>query len=80
MQEISKLATGRGGQNREQSVELLRIVLMTLIVFGHILGHEFGDTTIEFGGRTVSLFPLYFYHVDAFVFISGYFGIHLRCK
>lgn len=80
MQEISKLATGRGGQNREQSVELLRIVLMTLIVFGHILGHEFGDATIEFGGRTVSLFPLYFYHVDAFVFISGYFGIHLSWK
>lgn len=69
-----------GGQKREQSIELLRIVLMTLIVFGHILGHGLGDTTIEMGGRTVSLFPLYFYHVDAFVFISGYFGIHLKWK
>ena len=76
MQEISKLI---GGQ-REQSIELLRIVLMTLIVFGHILGHGLGDTTIEMEGRTVSLFPLYFYHVDAFVFISGYFGIHLKWK
>ena len=69
----------RGGR-REQSIELLRIVLMTLIVFGHILGYGLGDTTIEMGGRTVSLFPLYFYHVDAFVFISGYFGIHLKWK
>ena len=76
MQEISKLI---GGQ-REQSIELLRIVLMTLIVFGHILGHGLGDTTIEMEGRKVSLFPLYFYHVDAFVFISGYFGIHLKWK
>ena len=65
---------------REQSIELLRIVLMTLIVFGHILGHGLGDTTIEMGGRTFSLFPLFFYHVDAFVFISGYFGIHLKWK
>lgn len=69
-----------GGQKREQSIELLRIVLMTLIVFGHIIGHGLGDTTIELNGRTVSLFPLYFYHVDAFVFISGYFGIHLKWK
>ena len=69
----------RGGR-REQSIELLRIVLMTLIVFGHILGYGLGDTTIGMGGRTVSLFPLYFYHVDAFVFISGYFGIHLKWK
>ena len=53
---------------------------MTLIVFGHILGHGLGDTTIELSGRTVSLFPLYFYHVDAFVFISGYFGMHLKWK
>lgn len=54
--------------------------MMTLIVFGHILGHGLGDTTIELSGRTVSLFPLYFYHVDAFVSISGYFGMHLKWK
>lgn len=70
--------SNRGGQNREQSIELLRIVLMTLIVFGHILGHGLGDTKIELNGKTFSLFPLFFYHVDAFVFISGYFGIHLK--
>lgn len=69
-----------GQRQREQSIELLRIVLMTLIVFGHILGHGLGDTKVELGERTVSLFPLYFYHVDAFVFISGYFGIHLKWK
>lgn len=68
------------GAKRWQSIELLRIVLMTLIVFGHILGHGLGDTTVELGERTVSLSPLYFYHVDAFVFISGYFGIHLKWK
>lgn len=79
MRNIEKTLNFEAGK-REQSIELLRIVLMTLIVFGHILGHGLGGTIIELGGRTVSLFPLYFYHVDAFVFISGYFGIHLKWK
>ena len=62
-------------KERNQSIELLRLLMMTLIVFGHIIGHsnkEIGDMPSRY------LYPLYFYHVDTFIFISGYYGIKLR--
>ena len=67
-------------KEREQSIELLRILLMVLIVWGHFIG--FGHhSKFEIDGPlslSAYLSPLYRYHVDAFVFISGYFGIKLR--
>lgn len=68
---------------RNQSVEVLRIVLMTLIVFGHFLtfGNHFQHTNTD--GTLTSLGwmqPLFLYHVDTFVFISGYYGINLKWK
>ena len=71
----------RGGQ-REQSIELLRIVLMTLIVFGHFIGFGYHGKTNPDGTLNLSAYlpPLYLYHVDAFVFISGYFGINLKWR
>ncbi len=70
-----------GVKEREQSIELLRILLMSLVVFGHLIGHG-GFSTANLGDLSPSayLYPLYFYHVDAFVFISGYFGIKLKWK
>lgn len=64
---------------RNQSIELLRFVLMTLIVFGHILGHGFGMYNAD-GTASVAAYlqPFYSYHVDAFIFISGYYGIRLK--
>lgn len=68
-------------KERNQSIELLRIILMTLIVFGHIIGHGIGEdiyNTEDAPTMEAMLKPLYFYHVDAFIFISGYFGIKLQ--
>lgn len=65
--------------DRNQSIELLRIVLMTLILFGHLLG--FG-IDVPNNNQTISIYkiiqPLYLFHVDAFVFISGYYGMNLK--
>lgn len=74
--------SNRGGQNREQSVELLRIVLMILIVFGHFMLFGYHSRTNSDGTLNLSAYlsPLYLYHVDAFVFISGYFGIKLKWR
>lgn len=74
--------TNWGGQKREQSIELLRIVLMTLIVFGHFIGFGYHSKTNPDGTLNLSAYlsPLYLYHVDAFVFISGYFGIKLKWR
>ena len=71
----------RGGQ-REQSIELLRIVLMTLIVFGHFVLFGYHSRINPDGSLNLSAYlpPLYLYHVDAFVFISGYFGINLKWR
>lgn len=62
---------------RNQSIEFLRIILMTLIVFGHILLFGFSDS-YDNALPCALLQPLYLFHVDAFVFISGYFGIKLN--
>ena len=77
MQKINKLT---GGGQREQSIELLRIVLMTLIVFGHFVLFGYHSRINSDGSLNLSAYlpPLYLYHVDAFVFISGYFGINLK--
>ena len=71
-----------GGQKREQSIELLRIVLMILIVFGHFMLFGYHSRTNSDGTLNLSAYlsPLYLYHVDAFVFISGYFGISLKWR
>jgi len=71
----------RDGQ-REQSIELLRIVLMTLIVFGHFVLFGYHSRINPDGTLNLSAYlpPLYLYHVDAFVFISGYFGINLKWR
>lgn len=50
---------------------------MTLIVFGHILLFGFSDS-YDNALPCALLQPLYLFHVDAFVFISGYFGIKLN--
>ena len=67
---------------REQSIELLRIVLMTLIVFGHFVLFGYHSRINPDGTLNLSAYlpPLYLYHVDAFVFISGYFGINLKWR
>ena len=69
-----------GGKKRNQSIELLRIVMMTLIVFGHFLLYGYWGTDEADRGLNMQklLLPLYVYHVDAFVFVSGYYGINLR--
>lgn len=79
MQKINKLT---GGGQREQSIELLRIVLMTLIVFGHFVLFGYHSRINSDGSLNLSAYlpPLYLYHVDAFVFISGYFGINLKWR
>lgn len=71
--------TNRWGGQRNQSIELLRIAMMSLIVFGHVIGHGMRGMEGNANAQYVPyLYPLYFYHVDAFVFISGYYGIKLK--
>ena len=55
---------------------------MTLIVFGHFIGFGYHSKVNPDGTLNLSacLSPLYLYHVDAFVFISGYFGINLKWR
>lgn len=67
---------------REQSIELLRIILMALIVFGHFMLFGYHSRINSDGSLNLSAYlpPLYLYHVDAFVFISGYFGINLKWR
>jgi hypothetical protein len=53
---------------------------MTLIVFGHFVLFGYHSRINPDGTLNLSAYlpPLYLYHVDAFVFISGYFGINLK--
>lgn len=67
-------------KSRDLSIELLRIFLMVLIVWGHFIGFGFHSKINVDGTPNLSAYlsPLYLYHVDAFVFISGYYGIKLK--
>ena len=55
---------------------------MTLIVFGHFVLFGYHSRINPDGTLNLSAYlpPLYLYHVDAFVFISGYFGINLKWR
>ena len=55
---------------------------MSLIVFGHFIGFGYHSKVNPDGTLNLSAYlsPLYLYHVDAFVFISGYFGINLKWR
>lgn len=66
--------------DRESNIELLRIILMTFIVFGHFLSHGILRSGTMGGIFQICylLAPLYVFHVNCFVFISGFYGIHLK--
>lgn len=64
---------------RNQSIELLRIILMVLIIFWHLLFHGIGPFSTDGSFNTTTfLYPLIVFHVDTFIFISGYYGIRLK--
>lgn len=63
---------------RNGNVEVLRCFLMLLIVFHHVGWHGcFGPPTDWW---TLLVWGLVMWHVDGFVAISGWFGIHLTFK
>lgn len=66
---------------RNSSVEFLRCLLMFLIVFEHCMAHgvfiQKSPYGIE-GGLWTIPFALVWWHVDAFVAISGWYGIKFR--
>lgn len=69
--------------NRNSSIELLRIVLMILIVFWHFIVH--GRYAVIDNGWNLScsdaiIASLIAFHVNCFIFISGYYGIKLTLK
>lgn len=71
---------------RSSNVEILRIVLMTMIVLWHFIVHGMGlSSGDDILLSNLSMEHLYVlsilsYHVNCFVFISGYFGIQLKRK
>lgn len=71
---------------RSSNIELLRIVLMTMIVLWHFIVHGMGYAREEiyesdsFSLITLLVCPLLCYHVNTFVFISGYFSINFNLK
>ncbi|MCQ2229164.1 MAG: acyltransferase [Bacteroidales bacterium] len=73
-------------KSRESNIELLRIVLMTFIVLWHFLVHGMNIIPFQNGESFVNevnlpyiiLCSLICFHVNCFVFISGYFGIGFK--
>lgn len=69
--------------NRRSNVELLRIVSMFLILFWHGIHHGFlqNETLSSFSINILNLIHwCCFWHVNAFLLISGYFGIKFKWK
>lgn len=73
-------------KQRESNIELLRIILMSMIVFWHFMVHGFGlaiqkNYDIGVGDKTpFYLCSLICYHVNCFIFISGYYGIKFNLR
>lgn len=74
-------------KQRDNNIELLRIVLMFMIVILHVVGHGHGitnmllitpDSPVDLPHTDLGLFLLTVISVNTFVFISGYFGINFR--
>lgn len=67
---------------RNNSIELLRIVLMTCIVLCHMRWLYLPEEAVGIGLKSLAVAVNF--HVDVFVLISGYFGIrqrwHALCK
>ena len=70
--------------NRSSNIELLRIVLMTMIVLWHFIVHGVGMAHDEvytdnlYNWSHLLIAPFLCFHVNCFIFISGYFGITLK--
>ena len=69
---------------RSSNIELLRIVLMSMIVLWHFIVHGIGlahPEAYESSEQNLAIpaivGTLLCYHVNCFIFISGYFGIKL---
>lgn len=68
-------------RQRELNIELMRIFSMMLILLWHISGHLLpllpnGVNHVEVPLNYINLFITF--HVDLFVIITGYFGVHHR--
>jgi len=75
-----------GKINRDSNIELLRVVLMIFIVLWHFLVHGmklmhqegYDDIANIDQLPYIIVMGLICYHVNCFVFISGYYGINLK--
>ena len=67
-------------QKRQSNIELLRIICMLFIICGHIIGSHERATNILDGDEIIRVFYNSFtcVGVNAFVLISGYFGISFK--
>lgn len=69
--------------NRLSNIEILRIVSMLFIVIWHTIGHGIKDidTIPSFDKNLISCLQSFIIvHVNCFVLITGYFGIHTNIK
>jgi hypothetical protein len=71
-------------KGRFSNIELLRIVLMIMIVLWHLLVHGkyhvFSSNWTLSDYVDLSVLSILFFHVNTFVFISGYFGVSYKPK
>lgn len=68
---------------RDSNIELMRILLMTMILLSHLITHgkyDFPDSTIVLTTQDAVILTFTRYHVNAFILISGFFGISLKFK
>lgn len=68
--------------DRQSNIELLRIIAMFAILFGHFIGYGYGDIAdVQETYKTTinqSILAFLTIHVNLFLLITGYFGIRLR--
>lgn len=74
-------------KRRDVSIELLRIILMSMIVVWHFVVYGMGinecrDVGFNWGSNIYAslLCPFLCFHVNCFNFISGFYGIKFRVK
>ena len=73
---------------RSSNIELMRIFLMFMIIFHHLIVHSLGLKELKSAAyenefpatQAILLNSFIVIAVNAFIFISGYFGIKLENK
>jgi len=79
-----KMETSVTKSVRNTNIEVLRLLLMCFIFFGHVIGHGLDMYHVEYGGShhalLLCLSSLFAPSVFCFMFISGFYGIRFSLR